>query len=40
MIAILAFYDQVLGFLLEPYERLCAATPTSVPLASEAVCRR
>ena len=27
MIAILAFYDQVLGFLLEPYERLCKSEP-------------
>jgi sec-independent protein translocase protein TatC len=27
MIAVLAFYDQVLGFLLEPYEQLCESNP-------------
>ena len=34
MIAILAFYDQVLGFLLEPYERLCESNPEFCGLAS------
>ena len=35
MIAILAFYDQVLAFLLEPYERLCKSNPDFCPLTSE-----
>ena len=35
MIAILAFYDQVLGFLLEPYERLCVRNPDFCPLTSD-----
>jgi sec-independent protein translocase protein TatC len=32
MIAIMAFYDQVLGFLLEPYESLCKSDPDACPL--------
>jgi sec-independent protein translocase protein TatC len=35
MIAVLAFYDQVLRFLLEPYERLCLRNPDFCPLTSE-----
>jgi sec-independent protein translocase protein TatC len=35
MIGVLAFYDQVLGFLLEPYERLCLRNPDFCPLTSE-----
>ncbi len=35
MIAILAFYDPVLKFLLEPYERLCGRNPEFCPLTSE-----
>ena len=27
MVLVVAFYDQVLGFLLEPYQELCAAKP-------------
>jgi sec-independent protein translocase protein TatC len=36
MIAILAFYDQVLDFLLQPYERLCHSDASFCPLTSEA----
>lgn len=35
MIAILAFYDQVLNFLLQPYERLCGSDADFCGLASE-----
>jgi sec-independent protein translocase protein TatC len=34
MIAIMAFYDQVLGFLLEPYDRLCKSDADYCGLAS------
>ena len=40
MIAILAFYDQVLAFLLEPYERLCDARRPSSAASPRRTVRR
>jgi sec-independent protein translocase protein TatC len=36
MIAIMAFYDQVLGFLLEPYDKLCRSDGSFCGLAASA----